>query len=229
MRNEFGKSVREAREAHGLSQEQLAEMVGATQSTIDRIESGATLRSRYMYHIAQLLGIVEYRTDYLSTPKIEQSIHASKPTDQASLNEKKVKLSNEIIERVRKFMVDYEVLSEDEALRQLINEGLMQYDHFISITDRLHNRLKEKKSLREAARYVLGNHPKVVSISYNDKSVRYELDDNYIVEMRDTGIATVWDPNDQFYEFSVGDEPEWAAPENLDPPQLKLGDQPEGS
>ena len=53
----FGEQVRAAREAKGWSQEELARRVGATQSTIDRIESGATKRPRNIIELATTLGI----------------------------------------------------------------------------------------------------------------------------------------------------------------------------
>ena len=82
--DDFGKAVREAREARGWSQEQLAKAVGSTQSTIDRIESGATKRPRAMPELAAALDIplpavrlvppVAPQADYKEAPEAP-SIH----------------------------------------------------------------------------------------------------------------------------------------------------------
>lgn len=53
----FGKTVKEARLARGWSQERLAADVGTTQSTIERIENGGSLRSRFRLEVASILGI----------------------------------------------------------------------------------------------------------------------------------------------------------------------------
>ncbi|MBS7696249.1 MULTISPECIES: LexA family transcriptional regulator [unclassified Chelatococcus] len=57
MDNEFGEAVRAAREAKGWSQDKLAEAVGTTQSSIDRIERGLVARSRIAPEVAMALGI----------------------------------------------------------------------------------------------------------------------------------------------------------------------------
>lgn len=52
-----GKQIRELREAAGLSQAALAEMVGTSQQTIDRIERGETQRSSFIPDIFAALGV----------------------------------------------------------------------------------------------------------------------------------------------------------------------------
>lgn len=74
----FGQQVREAREARGWSQEQLAEAVGTTQSTIDRVESGASLRSRFGPEIAALLGL-GWNLKGGATPRIVSADDAARP------------------------------------------------------------------------------------------------------------------------------------------------------
>lgn len=53
-----GESIRAAREARGWSQAKLADAVGTTQQTIDRIEKGQTDYSRYLDRIFDALEIV---------------------------------------------------------------------------------------------------------------------------------------------------------------------------
>lgn len=53
----IGRQVRTLREAHGLSQRQLAERMGTTQSTIARLEAGGTLPSlSTLERVADALG-----------------------------------------------------------------------------------------------------------------------------------------------------------------------------
>lgn len=54
-----GAAIREAREKAGLSQAALAESVGTTQQTVDRIERGETVFSRYAVRMRQRLGMPE--------------------------------------------------------------------------------------------------------------------------------------------------------------------------
>ncbi len=49
--------IRARREALGLSQADLAQAVGVSQATIEKIENGRTMRSRYLPRIAARLGI----------------------------------------------------------------------------------------------------------------------------------------------------------------------------
>lgn len=53
----FGEAVRNARTARGWSQAHLAELVGTTQSTIDRLEKSDSTRSRVGPEVAAVLGI----------------------------------------------------------------------------------------------------------------------------------------------------------------------------
>lgn len=54
-----GKDIREAREAKGLSQQQVADAVGISQPTVQKIEDGRTVRSRYLPEIEKFLGMHE--------------------------------------------------------------------------------------------------------------------------------------------------------------------------
>ena len=61
----FGERVRVQREKKGWSQERLAQEAGVSQTTIDKIERGATKRSRFASEIAKALGIP---TELLTSP-----------------------------------------------------------------------------------------------------------------------------------------------------------------
>lgn len=55
-----GEMIREMREQLGVTQANLASMIGTTQQTIDRIESGETKRSRYIDLAQQALNYVSF-------------------------------------------------------------------------------------------------------------------------------------------------------------------------
>ncbi|WP_298967691.1 helix-turn-helix transcriptional regulator [uncultured Methylobacterium sp.] len=88
---DFARAVREARVARGWSQEDLAKAVGIAQSTIDRIESGATRRSRAMPELAAALGIplpavrlvppVSTETEFKDAPEAPPVHSATFPRD----------------------------------------------------------------------------------------------------------------------------------------------------
>jgi transcriptional regulator with XRE-family HTH domain len=54
---EPGEVIREAREKRGWSQKDLADRVGVTQVAVAKIESGATVHSKFLPKIAQILGL----------------------------------------------------------------------------------------------------------------------------------------------------------------------------
>jgi transcriptional regulator with XRE-family HTH domain len=49
--------IREARERRGWSQKDLADRAGVSQVAIAKIESGATVQSKFLPKIAQILGL----------------------------------------------------------------------------------------------------------------------------------------------------------------------------
>lgn len=56
-RMSLGDQIRELREEKGLSQQALGKLVGVSQVTIDKIESGKTRRSKFLPDIAAVLGL----------------------------------------------------------------------------------------------------------------------------------------------------------------------------
>ena len=62
MRDEIGKKIKDGRTAKGWSQEHLASLIGTTQSTIERIENGGSLRSRFRHEAAAVLQIPSLKT-----------------------------------------------------------------------------------------------------------------------------------------------------------------------
>lgn len=68
LRMKNGSRIRQAREALGWSQADLAERAGTTQQTVDRIESGQTQHSRATPAILRALGL---ESDQTATPDIK--------------------------------------------------------------------------------------------------------------------------------------------------------------
>jgi SOS-response transcriptional repressor LexA len=64
MANTFGDRVRERREAHEMSQEQLAKASGVSQSTIAQIESGRNKGTKHILKLATAIGV---RPEWLET------------------------------------------------------------------------------------------------------------------------------------------------------------------
>jgi phage repressor protein C with HTH and peptisase S24 domain len=63
--NELRHQIRAAREARGLSQAELAARVGTSQQTIDKIERGEVVHSRYLSRIREQLAIEENPTHHV--------------------------------------------------------------------------------------------------------------------------------------------------------------------
>ncbi|MEO3862077.1 helix-turn-helix transcriptional regulator [Acrocarpospora sp. B8E8] len=58
LRRQFGQRLRELREGHGLTQEQLGEMAGVDRKTVNRIENGMySLHLDKVFQIADALRI----------------------------------------------------------------------------------------------------------------------------------------------------------------------------
>ncbi|TAL38892.1 MAG: helix-turn-helix transcriptional regulator [Alphaproteobacteria bacterium] len=74
----LGKRVRIHREAHGLSQEDLAKKVGVKQATIDKIERGLTVRTRFLPEIAAALYV---KPQDLINPRTEFPIPGPQPVN----------------------------------------------------------------------------------------------------------------------------------------------------
>ena len=205
MYEDFGKTVRSAREARGWSQEVLAERVGTTQSTIDRIESGLTRRSRVLPEVAAILGLVPANRSYL----FESIGH------QGRFQRISVLLPPELVERIQLYRADAGISTEDEAVRRLLDDALKYRDNFISIIDRLIDKVRLLKSIREAAGYVLSNHPLVKSIDFTDVEMTFCLTNGFRIEVRMPGFATIYDENGKPVIFHVKDAPSWLDIRNM--------------
>lgn len=215
MEDDFGEMVREAREHRGWSQEFLAARVGATQSTIDRIESGATRRSRILPEIAAALD--------LQIPGVSKPQQNSASSN---LNRVTYVLPAELVERVNQYKQDVGIASDDEAVRRLLDDALKHRDNFYTITDRLMQKYKVLRSLREAAGYVLTNHPLVKSISFDNGDVSFVLTNGYAVTASTDGKAIIMDDDGRSLKFKRLSEPSWAHDSNVSKTDLLDDDIP---
>ncbi|AYO83682.1 helix-turn-helix domain-containing protein [Methylobacterium brachiatum] len=199
MSDDFGEAVREAREKKGWSQEFLAARVGATQSTIDRIESGATRRSRVLPDIAAALD--------LELPGVSKPTAA--PQTVSSLSRVTYVLPNELLERVAEYKNAVGIPSDDEAIRRLIDDALKHRDDYFTIIERLMNKFYVLKSLREAAGYVLANHPLVKNIVFEGNDLKFILNNDYTVNVNSRGSAVITDDYNQYIKIRSSKTPNW--------------------
>lgn len=204
MSDDFGEAIREAREYRGWSQEFLAARVGATQSTIDRIESGATRRSRILPEIAAALDL-EIPGVTKAPPPLKTSSNLVRAT---------YVLPAELIERINQYKNDVGIPSDDEAVRRLIDDALKHRDDLFMITGRLIEKLNSLKSLREAAGFVLANHPLVKSIAFDSGSLSFILDDDYSVDVTPKGVVTIYDKDNNAVKFRSENLPIWLSDDN---------------
>ena len=77
----FAEAVRRARMERNMSQQALAQLVGATQSTINRLENGEAARSRVAPEVAAIFGIpFPYRGDEIVPPSAQLFTPSSRRT-----------------------------------------------------------------------------------------------------------------------------------------------------
>lgn len=205
MSNDIGKQIRAAREKRGWSQEFLAAKVGATQSTVDRIENGLTRTSRVLPDIARELDLdlpgYEKRLPYQAT--VGGFVKVS------------YVLPKELIERVEKYKTAIGVSSDDEVVRRIIDDFLKKTDEFVDIVGRILDKYKSLRSMREAAGVVLANHPLVLSISFQENNqVYFVFDDPFYdritVELTHWGQVSVKKSDGSLFKFFKEYAPSWA-------------------
>lgn len=175
MSEDIGHRIRAARENRGWSQEFLAAKVGATQSTIDRIESGLTRKSRVLPDIIAELEI--------ATPGLEGRQSYRPPV--GAFTKVSYVLPKELVERIEKYKIATGVSSDDEIVRRIIDDFLKKRDDFVDIVNRIMDNFKLLKSVREAAGIILANHPLVTKISFTEyDGVTFNVKDMYYEELK---------------------------------------------
>lgn len=201
----FGEAIREAREHKGWSQEFLAAKVGATQSTIDRIESGATRKSRVLPEIAAALD--------LNLPGFEKRQEQS----QAIGGFVKVSfvLPQELITAIEKYKRAIGVASDDEVVRRILNEFMRRRDEMSDIVVSLLDKYKSLRSMRDAAGLVLANHPLVKAMTFNEGGVYFKLEEGLSVEATATGRIYVKKQDGSYYKYLKENAPSWVGPMNI--------------
>lgn len=84
--SDFATRLRETREARGLTQPQLAKLIGKGQSLIGNLEAGSRESSTYIPEIAHALGVDAYwlktgvRTIIAGDPKIDEVVELMRQT-----------------------------------------------------------------------------------------------------------------------------------------------------
>lgn len=69
----LAENVRALRERAGMTQAELAEKLGKGQTTIQKIETGQTVRPRFLEEMAAALGVSPYELQYGDTTKAEKA------------------------------------------------------------------------------------------------------------------------------------------------------------
>ena len=69
----LAENVRTLRERAGMTQAELAEKLGKGQTTIQKIETGQTIRPRFLEEMAAVLGVSPHELQYGDTTKIEKA------------------------------------------------------------------------------------------------------------------------------------------------------------
>ena len=135
-----GDEIRAAREAKGMSQDDLARAVGLTQPSIVKIESGRTVRSKYLPEIRQQLNIeqnyaaasvaaVDGPVHYKALPIIVDAINTIPLFASAEGGEGALVISAEEIDRVpRPYTLEhvkeaYAILIEGESMDPAFEPG----------------------------------------------------------------------------------------------------------
>lgn len=77
-------------------------------------------------------------------------------------------LPTELVDRILAYQQQTGLASEVEAARRLLDDALKQRDTFLTITNKFIEKRKETKSLRDAARDTLADHPLVMGIQFAD-------------------------------------------------------------
>ncbi|GMA76312.1 hypothetical protein GCM10025880_27290 [Methylorubrum aminovorans] len=201
MSDDIGPMIRTARERRGWSQEFLAAKVGATQSTIDRIESGLTRRSRVLPEIVSALDIDLPGHEKRQTPT--QVVGGFARVTYV--------LPKELIERIEQYKFAIGISSDDEAVRRIIDDFLKKRDEIVDVINRIINKYKLIKSMREAAGTVLANHPLVTTISFDKGGVVFDFDDSLYgkldIEITSWGLVSIKKPDGSNFFFHKSDAP----------------------
>lgn len=209
MDDDFGHAIKKAREARGWSQDFLAAKVGATQSTIDRIESGLTRKSRVLPEISQVLN--------LDLPGYERK--QSPTSSVGDFTRVEYVLPNELISKIERFKISIGIPSNDEAVRRIIDNFLKQRDDIVDVIENILTKYKLTKSIREAASIVVANHPLVATVSLGYDGVGFTFNDQeygiLTVHITSWGRVSIKKKGGSNFMFHKVGAPAWVPDENL--------------
>lgn len=195
-----GEAIREAREHRGWSQEFLAAKVGTTQSTIDRIESGLTRKSRVLPDILSVLALSSDNEGRKS------------PATQLAGGFTRVSyvLPTELVQSITRYKNLINIPSEDEMVRRILQEYMMRRESVLDVVTRLVNKYRNLRSVREAAGIVLAGHPLVRSLQFEDDgSVQFIYQEDITIKIKSWGSVIVYKANGSHYKFWDNHLPEW--------------------
>lgn len=119
-------------------------------------------------------------------------------------------LPNELVERIGEFQKELGLGSEVEAVRRLLDGALKSRDSVERITARFVAQYNIVKSVRDAAKEVLVDHPLVTSIRFRDSELEFDIKDGHTVDFDSFEEVTIKDGQGDIYNF-FGPTPEWAS------------------
>lgn len=97
------------------------------------------------------------------------------PRDKAGTVRKVFMLPDDLVERIAAYQHKLGIPSEVEAVRRLLDDGLKYRDDWWSLANRFRRHLAESRSLREAARDTLVDHPMITSMGFSNDSLEYTM------------------------------------------------------
>src|SRR5215204_162842 len=100
-------------------------------------------------------------------------------------------LPTELVERIVSYQRELGFTSEVEAARRLLEDALKSRDTHLTIIPRLLARYSQVRSMRDAAREVLVDHPLVKSISFPPEGLEFSLANSFRVVIGADAKATI--------------------------------------
>lgn len=96
-------------------------------------------------------------------------------------------LPQELVDRILGFQREVGLSSEVEAARKLLDSALKSRDTAENIVSRLLDRLDKSKDIRDAAKELLIDHPRVTSIEFTVGEITFQIKDDGRFSVRTDG------------------------------------------
>jgi hypothetical protein len=117
-------------------------------------------------------------------------------------------LPSELVDRIVAYQKEMGIQSEVEAARRLLDEALKSRDTWRAITQRVLDRLKETRDLREISAEVLISHPLVTAVNLDPSGVKFQLKSGESIDVDTKGSVIAMDASGEAIELKSGGGPE---------------------